>query len=34
MSFQKKKKTFVLKIVSYMAYCMLREVGEGLVQGS
>ena len=34
MSFQKQK-SFVLKTVFlYMAYCMLREVGEDLVQGS
>ena len=35
MSFQKQK-SFDLKIVffSYMAYCMLRELGEDLGQGS
>ena len=35
MSFQKQKKIFCFEnSFSYMTYCMLREVGEDLVQGS
>ena len=34
MSFQKQKIFCFENSFSYMAYCMLREVGEDLVQGS
>ena len=34
MSFQKQNFFFFKNNFSYMAYCMLREVGDDLVQGS